>query len=83
MEKDLKLTELRESDLEHSLLLDKAYVMDPPPFVLRYLDELVIREMFKVKYNTLAKVAELKSQIIKEEAIMFNELSDILSKNVR
>lgn len=67
---DLNLTDIKASSFELTKL-DFAYKMDPPPFLLKYLDKTQILKINKIKYENLALTAELQTKMFKDIANVF------------
>ena len=78
-QKELKLPEIQESAFESVQSIDWDWRMDPP-YLLRHIkiDELI--NIAKIRYETLAKVTSLRSQILQEEVNMYSKTAKILAQ---
>ena len=80
---DMKLAEMEKEIYaldSNKIRIRKEWVMDPPPFIIRKLPDDILFGIYKVKLERLAKVSELSSRINLEEANMYNEVAEMMSK---
>ncbi len=61
-----------------SVFLSKEWVMDPPPWIAVRLEESIIKEIYRIKAETMAKVAELEIQMKRAEQQMYQQIAKIV-----
>ena len=65
------------SEME-SAFLSREWVMDPPPWIAVKLDERILVDIYRVKLEALAKVADLEIQAKKIEQDMYHQIARTL-----
>lgn len=63
---------------EAEVFLSKEWVMDSAPLRMARLDPEIIQAILRTKVESLARVAELESQVKLVELDMFNKIAEIL-----
>lgn len=71
---NMKLPEVEKAMFATSRFLHKEWVMDPPPFILERLPDILNVDIYKVKLKYMAQMAMA-------EANMLNEVVEIISKH--
>ncbi len=66
--------------LSAQLRFHPEWVMDPPWVFLEKFDEELVREIFRIKMQHLAKAAQLEAQIVETRGAMYNEIAEVLLK---
>lgn len=74
---NLELTELAPEAYSH-LKYHLEWVMDPPPFILKRFPDDLIQNIYRVKMQHLAKVAELEAELIKARGAMFADIAKVI-----
>jgi hypothetical protein len=65
------------SEME-SAFLSREWVMDPPPWIAVKLDERILVDIYRIKLDALAKVADLEIQAKKIEQDMYHQIARTL-----
>lgn len=71
------MSDFRLADME-SVFLSKEWVMDPPPWIAVKLEEHILKDIYRVKAEALAKVAELEAQAKQAEQRMYQQIAKIM-----
>jgi len=74
---EMALTELAP-EAHTTLMYHLEWMMDPPPFILKRFPDDLIREIYRVKMQHLARAAELEAEIVKVRGAMFAEVGKII-----
>jgi len=69
----MRLPEVENTAFVTGKYLKREWVMDPPPFVLERLPDIVMVDIYKVKLKHLADIAQV-------EANMLREVAELLAK---
>lgn len=73
-EREFKLAEME------SVFLQKEWVIDPPPLIAAKLDERILQEIYRIRVETLAQVAELEIQTKQIQRDMYRQVAKALGK---
>ena len=75
---EMKLPELEQSAITSNVLLRREWVMDPPPWIMQRLPEDLVVNIYRIKMEGIAEIAELESQMKVVEAKVYRGIAEVI-----